>query len=132
MSTALATQAVNPERRTQVTIPLSADPWPVVIEWARINKFNPRPGNPNPNVREYQRGSGFFQAPTKIEFVVENNVLVVTAWIAINLFARISALFMLPAEMHIRSGGFRAVVPRSSARKLVNQLLTTLQAPPIP
>lgn len=67
-----------------------------------------------------------------IEFVVENNQLVVTAWIAINLMARIGALFMLPSEMHIRSGGFRAVVPRNSARKLVNQLLVTLQSPPIP
>ena len=132
MSNALVTQAINPERRTQVFIPLHADPWPAVIEWARINKFNPRQGSPNPNVRQFQRGSGFWAAPTMIEFVVENNQLIVTAWIAINLMARIGALFMLPSEMHIRSGGFRAVVPRNSARKLVNQLLVTLQSPPIP
>ena len=132
MSNALATQAVNPERRTQVAVPLSADPWPTVIEWARINKFNPRQGAANPNVRQFQRGSGFWAAPTMIEFIVENNQLIITAWIAIGFFARLGALFMLPSEMHIRSGGFRAVVPRNSARKLVNQLLATLQAPPIP
>jgi hypothetical protein len=54
------------------------------------------------------------------------------AWLPINLFARIAALFMLPAEMHIRSGGFRAVLPRKIARNAVNELLQQVGAQLIP
>jgi hypothetical protein len=39
---------------------------------------------------------------------------------------------MLPAEMHIRSGGFRAVLPRKIARGAVNELLAQVGAPLIP
>ena len=39
---------------------------------------------------------------------------------------------MLPAEMHIRSGGFRAALPRKIARNAVNDLLVQVGAQPIP
>jgi hypothetical protein len=54
------------------------------------------------------------------------------AWLPISIFARIAALFLLPAEMHIRSGGFRAVLPRKLARNAVNDLLAQVGAQPIP
>ena len=44
----------------------------------------------------------------------------------------ILSLFMLPAEMHIRSGGFRAVLPRKIAREAVNDLLRQVGAQQIP
>ena len=56
----------------------------------------------------------------------------ISAYLHIPLFTRIMALFMLPQEMHVRSGGFRAVIPRNMARKAVNELLAQVGAPPIP
>ena len=56
----------------------------------------------------------------------------VEAWIRANIIARASALFLIPAEMEIESGGLRGVVPRRIARNAVNHLLATLGQAPIP
>ena len=44
----------------------------------------------------------------RAQFTLDGGSMHMQAWLPIGLFARIGALFLLPAEMHIRSGGFRA------------------------
>jgi len=68
----------------------------------------------------------------KLKVRQENQEINIEAWISANLFVRIMSLFILPAEMGIESGGFRAVLPRSIARTAVNKLLAQLGQPPIP
>jgi len=41
-------------------------------------------------------------------------------------------LFVIPAEMELKSGGFRMVVPRKYGLEAVNKLLAQLQLPLIP
>jgi hypothetical protein len=41
------------------------------------------------------------------------------------------ALFLIPAEMGIESGGIKGALPRSMARNSVNKLLAQLDQPPI-
>ncbi len=59
----------------------------------------------------------------RAQFTRVGEQMEVEAWIHIPLVSRIFALFLLPAEMNVASGGFRAVVPRSIARKAINDLL---------
>jgi len=54
------------------------------------------------------------------------------AWIRVNVIARLMALFIIPSEMGIESGGFRGAAPRSIARKAVNRLINQLGQSPIP
>jgi hypothetical protein len=68
----------------------------------------------------------------RAQFTQQGDQMPLQAWLPISIFARIVALFMLPAEMHIRSGGFRAVLPRKLAREAVNELLRQVGAQPIP
>lgn len=130
MTQALTT--INPDRRTVVTYQVNQDPWPVIAQWAQQHGFNPREPQTG-NVKLFQKGSGFWTAATRAQFTYDGaSTMQLQAWIPISLFARIGALFLLPAEMHIRSGGFKAAIPRSSARKAVNDLLGRVGAPPIP
>jgi hypothetical protein len=129
MSTALT--AVDPEKRSVVVFPVSGDPWPVIATWAKKHKFMPREPQTG-NVKLFQKGSGFWTAAMRAQFTQRGDQMQLEAWLPISLFARIAALFMLPAEMHIRSGGFRAVLPRKLARDAVNDLLVQVGAQPIP
>lgn len=130
MSTALAT--VDPNKRTVVMFDVGGhDPWPVIAAWAQKHKFLPREPQTG-NVKLFQRGSGFWTAAMRAQFTQRGDQVEMQAWLPISLFARIAALFMLPAEMHIRSGGFRAVLPRKIAREAVNELLQQVGAQPIP
>ena len=53
------------------------------------------------------------------------------AWIHSTLLARITALFLIPTDMGIESGGMKGIMPRSMARGSVNKLLSQLGQPPI-
>ncbi len=78
-------------------------------------------------------GYAIWCAPTRIEFVVENEQLIVSAWPAFDFLGMIIlGGFSQPAERHIRGDGRRNVAPRNSSRNLVNQLRVALQSPPIP
>jgi hypothetical protein len=114
-----------------VVFPLPGDPWPVIGAWAQKHKFMPREPQTG-NVKLFQKGSGFWTAAMRAQFTQQGEQMELQAWIPMGIFVRIMALFMLPAEMHIRSGGFRAVVPRKIARNAVNDLLQQVGAPPIP
>ena len=128
------TQALVPvdsNKRSTVTFPLRGDPWPTIAAWAQKHKFNPREPQTG-NIKLFQKGSGFWTAAMRAQFTQRGDQMELQAWLPISIFARIAALFMLPAEMHIRSGGFRAVLPRKIARNAVNELLQQVGAPPIP
>jgi hypothetical protein len=66
-----------------------------------------------------------------LELEVDGDRLTLQAWVRANLFIRLMALFLVPAEMNIASGGFRMVLPRGIARGKVNELLVKLGASPI-
>src|SRR5438132_80987 len=125
MTTALT--RVDPDKRSQVTWSVAGDPWPVIAAWAQRRGFNPREPQTG-NVKLFQKGSGFWTAAMRAQFTLDGGQMEIQAWLPISLLARIFALFMLPAEMHIRSGGFRAVLPRKIARDAVNELLVQVGA----
>ena len=129
MTTALTT--VDSSKRTLVTFPMQGDPWPTIATWAQKHKFLPREPQTG-NIKLFQKGSGFWTAAMRAQFTQRGDQIELQAWLPISIFARIAALFMLPAEMHIRSGGFRAVLPRKIARQAINDLLQQVGAPPIP
>jgi hypothetical protein len=123
---------INEERRTYVTYSVQGDPWPVIAAWAQKHGFHPREPQLG-NTKLFQKGSGFWTAAMRAQFTYDGAATMqVQAWLPISLFARIGALFLLPAEIHIRSGGFKAVLPRKLARTAVNELLAQVGAPPIP
>ena len=103
----------------------------MIAAWAQRHRFMPREPQTG-NTKLFQKGSGLLTAPMRAQFTLDGQVMHVHAWLQISIFTRIMSLFMLPAEMHINSGGFRAVVPRSMARKALNELLAQVAAPPIP
>lgn len=116
------TQAASLSR---TTVRLNNNTLQTVEGWANANNFTLK--SSSGNEKTYQRGIGFLVAPTMLKIRPENQDLVLEIWIRMNLFVRICSLFMLPAEMGIESGGFRAVLPRSMTRNLFNQLLTQLR-----
>jgi hypothetical protein len=123
---------VNENRRTLVTYQVQGDPWPVIAAWAQRKGFHPREPQTG-NVKLFQKGSGFWTAAMRTQFTYDGaGTMQLQAWIPISLFARLGALFLLPSEIHIRSGGFKAVLPRKMARTAVNELLEQVGATPIP
>jgi hypothetical protein len=70
-------------------------------------------------------------APMMLQLQQADGQLHLEAWIRGTLLARMGSFFLLPAEMGIESGGFRAVIPRGVARGAVNKLLNSLGQPSI-
>lgn len=122
---------VDPSRRSVVTYKAAGDPWPVIAAWAQKHKYLPRAPQTG-SVKLFQKGSGLWTAPMRAQFTQEGDQIEVQAWVHNPLFARIMALMLLPAEMNVRSGGFRAVIPRNIARKAINELLAQVGAELIP
>lgn len=123
---------VDPDKRTAVVYQVSGDPWPVIAAWAQRHGFHPREPQTG-NVKLFQKGSGFWTAAMRAQFSYDGaSAMELQAWIPISFFARLGALFLLPAEIHIRSGGFKAVLPRKIARNAMNDLLVQVGAQPIP
>ncbi len=116
--------------RTTLRFNSTADIWPTVEKWAGENGYKLKESN-GPE-RSFQKGSGFLVAPMKLTIRFENQEVNLEAWISANLFVRICSFFILPAEMGIESGGFRAVLPRNMARTAVNKLLAQFGQPAIP
>lgn len=120
-------QPTQPVSLSRTTVRLNNNTLQVVEGWVNANNFILK--SSLGNERTYQRGIGFLVAPTMLRIRPENQELVLEIWIRSNLFARILSAFLLPAEIGIESGGFRAVVPRNMTRNLFNQLLTQLRVP---
>lgn len=117
-------------KRTALDFSFAGDLWGIVEPWARENGYQQKQGDTSG--RLYQKGTGFLVAPMMLQVRQDGGQVHLEAWIRCNLFVRIMALFMLPAEMGIESGGFRAVLPRNIARTAVNKLLPQLGQPAIP
>ena len=118
------------DTRTSLRFNNAGDIWPVIEKWADEHGYRQKEGMGTE--RLYQKGVGFLVAPMMLKVKHENQETHLEAWIRANLAVRLASLFILPAEMGIESGGFKAVLPRNMARKAVNALLTQLEQPPIP
>jgi len=112
-----------------VTFTVKGDPWPVITAWAKRHSFKPRelPGATE-KTKLFQKGTGLFTSPMRAQFTQTGNTVELQAWVHNLLLSRILTLFLLPMEMNIRSGGLRAVVPRTMARRAVNELLREVNA----
>lgn len=101
-----------------------------VDAWAQQNHYGFRGISPD-GTRNYQRGNGVLTGTMPLTVRQNGPWVHLEAWIHATLAARICAVFMIPADMGIESGGFKGVLPRSMARNAVNTLLVQLSQPPI-
>jgi hypothetical protein len=115
--------------RTVRDFAASADVWPIVEDWARDSKYDLKESTES--TRLYQRGHGFMMAPMMLELSQEGDKVHLEAWIRSGFLQRLMSVFLAPAEMGIEPGGIRLVLPRSTARTAVNELLGQLGQPPI-
>ncbi len=113
--------------RTIIQFNQETDVMPTVEAWAKANGYK-KVASDSPGQR-YKKGSGLMVAPTIFEASQDQGQVTFTAWVSANLLARSGALFMIPAEMKIESGGFAMNLPRKTARKAVNKLLSELGQP---
>jgi hypothetical protein len=118
---------MNP--RTIRDFEYSGDVRPLVDAWAPEDNF--RLIDATGPKRVYQRGYGFWTAPVKLEVSQQGSRVHLETWVHLNLLVRIMALFILPKQMGVESGGFRGVLPRKIGRNAVNRLLAKLQQQPI-
>jgi hypothetical protein len=122
---------VDPAKRTVVTFAVKGDPWARIAAWAKRHRFHAR--SDSENTRLFQKGNGLLTSPMRAQFTrLDGGKVELQAWVHNLLFSRMLTLFLLPMEMNVRSGGFRAVVPRSIARKALNELLREMNATEIP
>jgi hypothetical protein len=122
---------VDPARRSIVTFAVRGDPWEHITAWAKRNGFKPR--SDSGTTKLFQKGTGLWTSPMRAQFtVLEKGKIELQAWVHNLLLSRVLTLFLLPTEMNVRSGGFRAMVPRSIARRAVNELLREMKATEIP
>lgn len=116
--------------RTIRDFQVGADITPVVDAWAQANHYGFRGVSPD-GTRNYQRGNGLLTGAMPLTIRQQGPAVHLEAWIHANLVARISALFLIPSEMAIDSGGVRGIIPRTVARESVNKLMAQLGQPPI-
>lgn len=117
-------------KRTFIEFDYSGDVWPIIESWAKENGY--RAKGANGATRLFQKGIGFLAAPMMLSAEASSGHVQIQAWVRCNLLVRISALFILPSEMSIESGGMRAALPRKIARTAVNKLLAQFSQPAIP
>jgi hypothetical protein len=116
--------------RTVREFQVGEDIAPRVDAWAQANHYGFR-GVSADGTRSYQRGNGILTGAMPLTVRQVGPVVHLEAWIHATLAARICALFLIPTDMGIESGGVRGVLPRSMARDSVNKLLAQLGQPPI-
>ena len=116
-------------KRTIVDFDFADDAWTTLDRWAEENSY--RKKEADESRRLYQKGVGFLVAPMMLEIAKDGKRVHLEAWVRANLFVRMLAFFLIPAEMGIESGGFRMAVPRKMARKAINKLLEKLGQPAI-
>ena len=139
---------MDPARRSIVTFAVKGDPWERIGAWAKRHRFHPRSDKSDErrtrssaegdakvdekHTKLFQKGNGLWTSPMKAQFTHKDGKIELQAWVHNLLLSRLLTLFLLPMEMNIRSGGFRAMVPRSIARNAINELLREMNAEPIP
>ena len=110
---------------------VAVDVAPLADAWAKDNHFGLREVQPD-GTRRYQRGSGILTGIMLTSVRQQGKDVHLEAWIHATLVARISALFLIPANLGIESGGIKGALPRKMARDAVDKLLAQLGQPPIP
>ncbi len=115
--------------RTRIRFEYDGDALQVADEWAAEHGY--RPTSSEPGRRTYRKGSGLLTAPTFLSVSQQGRGVELEAWVAPHLLARAFALFLVPGEMGLESGGVRLSVPRRTGRTAVNRLLERLGGPPI-
>ncbi len=118
------------QKRTEISFNTNPAQWNVIDQWAAAESYKLQ--SSSASERLYQKGTGFLVAPMMLHIRQEGGQTVMQCWIRANLLVRAFALFILPAEMGIQSGGFKAMVPRKIARNAVNKLMAQLQLPAVP
>ena len=110
---------------------LDHEPWPVINDWANATGYRRIGGGVTDGTIHglYQKGSGFWVAPRRLEVHTQGNQVRIEAWVHAGFFARLMSFFILPAEITIESGGFTASIPRKIARGEVNKLFERLHQP---
>ena len=103
---------------------------PLADAWAGQNHFRLRSVDPDGS-RYYQRGDGILTGVMLCTVRQWGPQVRVEAWIHATLVARICALFLIPTDMSVESGGVRGVLPRKMCRESVNKLLLQLGQAPI-
>ena len=116
--------------RTVRDFQVGFDVAPIVDAWAQANHYGFLGISPN-GARNYQRGNGIMTGAMPLMIHQYGPAVHVEAWIHATLVARICALFLIPADMGIESGGMKGILPRSIARGAVNNLFAQLGQPPI-
>lgn len=116
-------------KRTRRDFPTSEDMWAVVEEWAVESGF--QVVEHQDSRRLYRKGRETFDFPIMVSFQAVGGRAQLEAWVKASTFDRGRALFLIPAEMGLESGGAQMAVARTSGRKLVNTLLNRLGQPPI-
>lgn len=116
--------------RTVRDFQVGFDVVPLIDAWAQANHYGFRGVSPD-GTRNYQRGNGILTGAMPLTVRQTGGGVHLEAWIHSTLVARIGALFLIPADMGIESGGMKGVLPRKIARESVNKLLSQLGQPPI-
>ncbi len=111
-------------RRTVCDFTADKEIWTVVEGWAKETRYRLRESDQSQ--RLYQKGRGILVVPTMLEVSQTKEKVHLEVWIRANLFFRLTALFLIPSERGIESGGFMWVAPRRVARRAVNKLLEKL------
>ncbi len=109
---------------------VGADITPAVEAWAQANHYRFRGVSPDGS-RNYQRGNGILTGAMQLSVRQSGPAVHLEARVHATFFSRMGALFLIPSNMGIESGGFRGVLPRSMARDSVNKLLAQLDQQPI-
>ena len=116
--------------RTVRDFQVGFDVGPLVDAWAQAHHYGFR-GVSLDGTRHYQRGNGFLTGAMPMTVRQYGPSVHLEAWIHATLLARIGALFLIPSDMGIESGGMRGFIPRQMARNAVNVLLAQFGQPPI-
>ncbi len=111
-------------KRTSISFQSTDSIWPTVEKWAQANGY--KPVSQDATSRTFQKGVGFWVAPMMLRLEQNGSAVSGEAWVRAGFFVRLCALFLLPAEMGVESGGFKGVLPRKIARTAVNKLLAEL------
>jgi hypothetical protein len=114
-------------KRTTCTFTSGKDVWQIINAWAESEQFTLIESQDNR--RLYQKGRNVMDYPVLLEISQSNGKFHMETWVQAGVFDRTRAMFLVPSEMGIESGGLQMVLPRRNARQAINKLLAQLEQP---
>jgi hypothetical protein len=115
--------------RTVREFPVDQNIWNVIDAWAQQTGYELKASGETG--RLYQKGTGFWMLPRILQATPTPTGIRLEAWVRANDLNRLFALFIVPSESILDSGGKVAIVPRKKGREEINALLQMLGQPPI-